>query len=248
MGVAAATAGLNTEYFLQANREVAGLLMFDDARDVAARLKLVERENHILKNQVRALLKKNAVLEAEATIDELTKALNRRAIECAAKKMISKSRRRKNKNEKEYITFIFFDIDHFKKINDTYGHDVGDKALRVLVERVNSVKRNEDCLGRYGGEEFLFVGCTSGRRAAHALARRLQKAIVQRPVNGTGVRITVSAGVYFFDPLEEKVAVPEAIRRADILLYNAKNEGRYAIRANNYPPQLSRLDKRYQPA
>ena len=123
-----------------------------------------------------------------------------------------------------------FDIDHFKRINDTYGHLVGDKVLAAVAETAAGVLRESDVIIRYGGEEFLIVLPSAGVEAVAVVGERIRKAIEERSVKtGSGpVRVTVSVGLTNFDSETDK-AEEDLLKQADDALYAAKEGGRNRV-------------------
>ncbi len=156
-------------------------------------------------------------------LDPLTSALNRRALEDALQQM--------QHSHEGSVTSCFalamLDIDHFKEINDTHGHDAGDQVLKCLVTRINSLIRATDILGRYGGEEFLILLPTTSRSDAVRLAERIRTAIEEQPLSSKAITITVSIGLACF-PNDAPTAL-EAVKLADRALYRAKREGRNRV-------------------
>jgi len=126
--------------------------------------------------------------------------------------------------------FVMLDIDHFKRINDTWGHQVGDKVLQLFAETCRGVLRESDVFGRLGGEEFAAMLPETGRDEALAVAERLRETVARTPYEKKGLQVpfTVSGGVSFLGP--EDATVEEALKRADMALYEAKRSGRNRIR------------------
>ena len=120
---------------------------------------------------------------------------------------------------------ILFDIDHFKKINDTFGHDVGDRALVAVARTASKTVRNIDTLARWGGEEFLVVCPGTTTEHALILAERLRSGIGAEEDPAYG-RVTCSFGVNAFAP---EVSEEVAVQRADQALYSAKSHGRNRV-------------------
>jgi diguanylate cyclase (GGDEF)-like protein len=183
------------------------------------------------------LLKANQQLQAEITerrhmeqrleelsrTDYLTGILNRRAIT----RMLEEVQARVSTNAQSFCT-ILLDLDHFKEINDQYGHAVGDQALRHTVERLRHSIRERDLLGRWGGEEFLIVTPQTSLEEAEGLAERLCRNLAGSRVStdGVSVGITGSFGVTRYVPGED---LDTCLKRTDDALYAAKRQGRNRI-------------------
>ena len=155
-----------------------------------------------------------------ATHDELTGAYNRRYL----LEMLGHEKNRTDRGGAGFCVCIF-DLDHFKRINDTYGHPVGDEVLRTFAGTVQPLLRSTDFFARYGGEEFiLFLPQTTIEMAQHCI-KRMQEALAEVSYDGLpeGARVTASIGVAQYYLLE---SVSELIERADKALYRAKQNGR----------------------
>jgi two-component system, cell cycle response regulator len=164
-------------------------------------------------------------LRVQATHDPLTGVWNRRAILEILGNDLARSRR-----EGPSVAAVIADLDHFKRINDTYGHAAGDMALCEAVSRMRALLRPYDAIGRYGGEEFLIVlpGCTA--QDALRLAERLRLGISQETVTIPGGRVVVTSSLGV--AASDTVAAPDAtslVRAADAALYRAKACGRNRI-------------------
>jgi len=160
-------------------------------------------------------------LEFLANYDPLTKALNRASLKNLFLHI---------KSNKSYhpISLIIFDLDHFKRINDTFGHNVGDKVLREVARAVRKNLRRNDIFARWGGEEFVMLLPNTNLEGAKKVAEKLRKAIENLEIPELkGERVTASFGVTKVQ-LDESFA--ETIHRADIALYKAKNEGRNRVK------------------
>ncbi|MFH1741978.1 MAG: diguanylate cyclase [bacterium] len=158
--------------------------------------------------------------------DSLTGLLNRRALF----ERLSEEMERARRLEHSPLSVIIFDIDHFKNINDTHGHIVGDKVLAAVANRAKSMCRSYDVLGRYGGEEFLFVLPGADLAAGEFVAERVRRALESEPVvtDPEPIRLTASFGVGQFSP--DLHSNPDSILRpADEALYRAKREGRNRV-------------------
>ena len=123
------------------------------------------------------------------------------------------------------VALLVIDIDHFKKINDSFGHAVGDEVIRSLAQLMRDGSRPSDVLCRNGGEEFLMLLPAAGAREAGNVAERLRRRVQAQQLPGVGA-ITISAGVVEVGPGE---TVRDAIARADTELYRAKRTGRNRI-------------------
>jgi len=132
------------------------------------------------------------------------------------------------------LAAVLLDIDHFKRVNDGYGHAAGDAVLRQVAERIRGALRDYDGFGRYGGEEFLVVLPDTGPDAAMATAERLRHAIASAPfdIGSTSLRVTASFGVV---PCQQFDDLDSAIAAADAALYEAKAAGRNRVSMARVP-------------
>ena len=128
------------------------------------------------------------------------------------------------------LSVTMMDIDHFKKVNDTYGHQMGDKVLEKFARRIEGKVRRADMLARYGGEEFAVVSKNTDIDGAVVLADKLRIAVQEKPfeVDGRNISLTVSFGVAGMQPGTETDAT-QLLRDADIMLYKAKGAGRNRV-------------------
>ncbi len=167
----------------------------------------------------------NAQLHAEvqelAITDSLTQTLNRRGLLQWGEYELERSKRFKRP-----LAAIFFDLDHFKDVNDSYGHDVGDQMLSQVAERSHQVIRQVDILGRYGGEEFVIILPETGLSKAFTIAERLRKAISISPfiIDAQKIKMTISLGVAEINP--ETQSLTDLIKAADQAMYHSKQNGR----------------------
>jgi diguanylate cyclase (GGDEF)-like protein len=129
------------------------------------------------------------------------------------------------------LSLVLFDIDHFKKVNDTHGHLAGDAVLRELGRRLKPRVRREDLLARYGGEEFAAVLANTPREAALKFAEDMRAIVARDPfvldASATALPVTISLGVAQLDPGER--SPQDLIARADQNLYGAKHAGRNRV-------------------
>jgi diguanylate cyclase (GGDEF)-like protein len=121
------------------------------------------------------------------------------------------------------------DADHFKRVNDTYGHPVGDQVLAELAKRIRSGIRDCDDVGRYGGEEFLVLLNNCDARHAHIAGERIRQSVAATPIESTAgpLDVTVSVGLTTYGP--EPKAGDELVAACDRALYTAKDKGRNRV-------------------
>ncbi len=165
-----------------------------------------------------------------ATIDLLTGIWNRAAIEKSGNHTFEQAKR-----SGAPLSILLGDIDYFKSINDTLGHEGGDRALQLVVNTLQRFLRGGDIMGRFGGEEFLFIAPDTAAPDAMQLAERLRLAVSQTPLENTGgaMSLTVSFGVAQLGDADENLSA--LIRRADAALYRAKAEGRNRVVLSESP-------------
>jgi two-component system cell cycle response regulator len=169
----------------------------------------------------------NARLEALAHTDPLTQVLNRRALTARVTAELDRARRYNS-----VLSVMMVDMDHFKKINDTEGHLVGDDVLREVSSILRHAVRSVDVVARYGGEEFVVLLPETGEEGAVAFAERLRERIVLHTFlagSRSPLSLTASIGVATF-PAPRVESVEDLFARADAALYRAKAEGRNRVR------------------
>jgi len=162
-------------------------------------------------------------LQELALLDPLTRIGNRRFLEMTLEAKLAETIRYNN-----HIAVFFIDIDDFKQINDSYGHDVGDEALRVAAKTLSAVIRPMDILGRWGGEEFVAAASNINKEAVRAIAERFRSFI-----EGSCVR-TGSEKVLFTVTIGGTIAradddLASVIKRADTLMYEGKKKGKNRV-------------------
>ncbi len=186
-----------------------------------------------LQTKNHALSEANARLESLATTDPLTGLPNHRALIAAIEQELNRSRRHLYP-----CTLLFMDLDHFKAINDGYGHSAGDAILREFASTVQSLLRGIDTLGRWGGEEFVVILPETGTEDALIVAERVRAAIAVHTFQmGGGLRLTCSLGVaaYPADAQERE----ELVVASDRAMYGAKMLGRNQVRVASDPAILA---------
>jgi diguanylate cyclase (GGDEF)-like protein len=163
----------------------------------------------------------NAELKRLATTDSLTGAFNRRHFLELAGKEVARMRRYRHR-----VSCLMLDIDHFKKVNDTYGHDIGDKAIIATVLMARKTLRTEDVFGRLGGEEFAAMLPMTAIDKAEQVAERLRVAIeaLRIPTPQGELGFTTSIGLV--EVATDGESFEQALKRADEALYEAKRLGR----------------------
>lgn len=201
-----ARGGSATPYFLNVSNvqlgEFEGLAVVGMGIDISYRKEMEER-----------------LLEL-AMEDALTGALNRRAIEKHLDNEIKVAHRHTSP-----LAIIFFDIDHFKRVNDCHGHDNGDLVLKLVVAAVRGCMRGHDFLARWGGEEFLIAARQTDLEGGHVIAEKVRREIERLVIPGVG-SVTISLGVAQLAPQENP---DQLVKRADGALYAAKRNGRNQV-------------------
>jgi diguanylate cyclase (GGDEF)-like protein len=168
-------------------------------------------------------------LYESAMRDTLTRAHNRRYLIERLGSEIAYARRHVTR-----LALIMFDIDHFKRVNDTHGHLAGDEVLREVAALVSRLIRAEDVFARYGGEEFVVLARGIEHENATRFAERIRSAVerLEIPAEDTVLRVTISAGVASLDELAESSRDSEVLfRLVDERLYKAKSGGRNRVNA-----------------
>lgn len=126
------------------------------------------------------------------------------------------------------LSFLMFDIDHFKQINDTYGHMIGDQILQQVARSTCAVLRSSDVIGRYGGEEFVIVSPMTTAQQAFSLAERIREQVagIRVPTEKGEAKVTLSIGIVEKTPEANTASTDDLIRGADAAMYAAKQAGR----------------------
>lgn len=174
-------------------------------------------------SQISALLR----LYRQASMDSLTGLLNRGVLIKQLEQLYQqRNRELEEKRPPSPISLLMFDLDRFKRLNDTYGHSVGDQALQVFAQILRTELRKNDVAARYGGEEFMAVLPGTNKKNASEVAERIRSQCEEAFVlahDGQKVQFTTSIGIA---QVREQESLEEALKRVDTRLYTAKNQGR----------------------
>lgn len=201
-------------------------------RDTLGRAAADRREHRMLQRSLDETVRRETDratlrLQREAATDPLTGLGNRRTLERKLKEFFSVERRRR----RDALAAMVIDVDLFKEVNDTLGHDFGDQCLSFLGNLLSSTLRGEDCAIRIGGDEFTVLMPNLSLEEAKAVGRRLSALFAQMPWPHAKVRKpTLSIGIAV-EWCSDPGGAEELLRRADAALYRSKDEGRNTIRA-----------------
>lgn len=181
---------------------------------------LRERQHHrVTRHLNQSLQRTNSALANEAHFDHLTGVLTRRRFLALFETVLTRTHVRG-----EQLVLVLADLDHFKRINDTWGHAVGDLALQRFASLATSVMRSSDLIGRLGGEEFAVVMSRTTLEEAAGVVERLRAAVAEANESlPSGLAMTVSLGM---TACHTGDTASEMLRRADLALYRAKESGR----------------------
>ncbi len=197
------------------------------------------RAHQKLAQTIRDLEASRLILKSQADTDSLTKLTNRRSFFVKAEECLELLRR-----HKEHFSVLMVDIDHFKTINDAYGHQAGDYILVEVAKILSSNVRTNDVLARIGGEEFTIALPYSNRLASIVMAERLRSAISSAKFiyADKQINVTISLGVASLDKDDEEFkSVDELLAIADRRLYTAKRKGRNRLCASDDGKELEEI-------
>jgi diguanylate cyclase (GGDEF)-like protein len=188
------------------------------------------------------IAQRTEALEQLSKTDPLTELLNRRGMTECMQAQIMRSQR-----DNQPFGIIWLDLDHFKGINDTYGHRIGDEALIHIARLIREQIRAYDSTARWGGDEFLILLQGGDLELLQSLSQRLCDCVAKTSLIaacGTAIRLNISAGAYLGTPQDD---LETLLRRADLALYEAKHAGRNTVRtyslSSSTPPRTE--DSRY---
>jgi len=202
-------------------------------RDVTER----ERMRRQLQETQQRLEAANLELERRANTDELTGLHSRRSFFESLKLELKRTRRYETP-----LTLVVLDLDHFKRVNDNYGHPIGDRVLKAAAEAIADACRESDVPGRIGGEEFAILLVETGQEGAEMVAERIRQQIagVEHLVPGAHLNVTASFGLA--TACEGRDTADTLVAAADAALYRAKEEGRNRICVASDPGDQTQID------
>jgi two-component system, cell cycle response regulator len=189
---------------------------------------IISQKNAELQNLLSKLARQNSELERLASTDALTGLTNRRRFLESLESELNRIERYGGA-----LSLIMFDIDHFKKVNDTWGHAVGDAVLREIAREAQQFLRKADSAVRYGGEEFILLLPETELPGALLVANRLRQLVADTAIahdQGPPISVTVSVGVASIGPNESADAL---LNRTDKAMYQAKENGRNRVELSN---------------
>jgi diguanylate cyclase (GGDEF)-like protein len=210
-----------SQLLLEANQELRKLNL--SYEQLVMQLKQSQQRAERLAAELQAA---NAALAETASRDGLTGLYNHRTFQDLLRREIAEAQRYRRP-----LALVLFDLDHFKKVNDTYGHPGGDAVLREVARVALELARASDIVARYGGEEFAVVLPETDARGAVVFAERLRRAIEAREIvaGAQRLRVTASVGVGPWMPAEASAAAANLVEMADKALYAAKHGGRNRV-------------------
>jgi diguanylate cyclase (GGDEF)-like protein len=183
----------------------------------------VTPELELLGETLQSLWKKNRELARKSSLDELTEILNRRGFFDTIKPLVHLSRRNRYP-----VGIMMTDIDDFKKVNDTYGHQKGDDVLKTIAKVLKSNIRGSDIVGRYGGEEFIIFFYGADKEVMYYIADTIRKIIEEDTRNDIPVTVSIGISQGLLDSGVEDT-IMTLIGTADACLYRAKGEGKNRV-------------------
>jgi two-component system cell cycle response regulator len=189
-------------------------------QELRARIR-VQLRNKRFYDALERVRNERDTLRRDSQTDPLTGLLNRRSLHA---EVTSRCQAR------ERFGVLFMDLDHFKSVNDRFGHEMGDRVLVAVASVLKTALRPGDVVGRYGGEEFVGVVAGAGPESARLVAERLRRAVeLMLPPKGGPAKLTISIGTTVFDPRQSDERTEELLHRADMALYAAKRTGRNRV-------------------
>lgn len=197
-----------------------------NVRDRENSRRALEEAHGTLEQQHRRLQAISEELRVTSTMDPLTGAFNRRHFFGSVQQLLGAQRRTDG-----MLSIVMLDIDHFKQINDTHGHPVGDCVLQGMTALAHGVLRDGDLFARFGGEEFIIALPNASLAEAVAAAERLREQVAACPMSCDGVSVDVHVSCGVAQHRNDQENIEDTIRRADAALYQAKRAGRNRVEA-----------------
>ena len=179
-----------------------------------------------ISSEMESLRKELALIREESYIDSLTGISNRKSFDAALEEAVQKSR-----EEKSTFSVLIADVDHFKQVNDNYGHLIGDKVLRFVASTFKWCVKGKDMVARFGGEEFSVILMNTDLTGAYSVAEQIRQAVYAGKIKDMNShkmldQVTISIGIAQFDSSD----LPnDLLQRADQALYKAKDYGRNRV-------------------
>ncbi len=196
--------------------------MIHEVENARKDAEIYQLRNVALQKEIEERKKAQAALERLATQDSLTGIANRRYFLEIASRIIEQARRYQRP-----VSVVMIDVDHFKEMNDTFGHKTGDKVLIHITRCFQSCLRKVDILGRYGGDEFVILLPETTKEGARRLSERLMQAVAQQLITAGGVTIPITLSMGLASNINEPdLSLDELLQRADRALYDSKLNGR----------------------
>ncbi len=187
-------------------------------------MQVLQKDLLLMKGEISEAKERAEQLEHELLLDPLTGAFNRRAYDFKIREELKRFQRYGS-----IFSIMILDVDHFKQINDQYGHNVGDLCLKEIINRIKPLLRESDFLARYGGEEFIVLLPETRIKGAAGVAEKLRQMIEKTEFlhKGEPVKVTISIGVT--EVRQEDTAPESLFERVDRALYKAKGSGRNRV-------------------
>lgn len=198
--------------------------LVEESRTMAGRSEYVGVRMRESADKIEALERNLEMALRDSTIDSLTGIANRKSFDTVVRQLAGDAM-----NSGEDLALLMVDIDHFKVVNDTWGHLVGDSVLRHVAQLLKRVVRGQDHVARYGGEEFAVLLPTTDLDSAASVGENIRFALLKEPLifNQDTHKVTVSVGAACYEPGDP---LSDWIGRADSALYKSKKEGRNCVR------------------
>lgn len=189
-------------------------------RELLARIR-VQLRNRRFYDALERVRNERDNLRRDSQTDPLTGLPNRRSLQGEVSSRCQ---------ARERFGVLFMDLDHFKSVNDRFGHEVGDRVLVAVASVLKTALRPGDVVGRYGGEEFVAIILGAGPESARLVAERLRRSVEEMPSpKGGPSKLTISIGTTVFDPRQSDERSEALLHRADMALYAAKRAGRNRV-------------------